>query len=249
MLCLNGSPRRLARMRVAVLLTAGAILLPAGHARAGYTAEALIRFTSNYIYRGYTKSDDDPTLQANLDLYHASGWFGGGWVSAVDFGDADVEANPYLGLRFDLTPDWRLAATAAAYFYDGDVMDHNAGYAEFMLQLAYRDIGALHAGVAPDYYGTGHTASDYGLDLRYPLTDTIEMSTGVGYQASREALNYDIIYGHVGVAWFAGRHLTLDLRYHDLKETNRRPHPPGTPDLFDENYADRPVVLSVSIGF
>ncbi len=62
--------------------------------------------STNYVYRGYSKSDDHPVAQLNLDYEHEkSGIFIGVWTSMVDFGEdedefddpAKVEISPYIG--------------------------------------------------------------------------------------------------------------------------------------------------------
>ncbi len=59
--------------------------------------------TTDYISRGYSKSDGHFAVQGNLDYEHASGLYLGFSLSTVDFGDttfadrANVEIIPYLG--------------------------------------------------------------------------------------------------------------------------------------------------------
>jgi len=233
-----------------VLALLGATLLSPAVVRSAMTVDGIARLTTNYIYRGYSKSDDHASVQGNLDALHSSGFFLGGWLSSVDFGGADVELNPYLGLGFDLSRDWRISGTFAGYLYDERVARRHANYGEFTAHCGYRDTGALSISMAPDYLGTGHTVFNYAIDLRYPLTETIEVSSALGYQASRSAIDYDIAYGNIGISWFARRHLTLDLRYHDSHGENERPRD-GAYDRYDSSVdnADRLVALSVSLGF
>jgi uncharacterized protein (TIGR02001 family) len=228
----------------------GATLLQPDVVRSALTVDGIVRMTTNYIYRGYSKSDDHASIQGNLDALHSSRFFLGGWLSSVDFGGADVELNPYLGLAFGLSPDWRISGTLAGYLYDEQVMSRHADYGEFTARCGYRDLGALSISVAPDYLGTGHTVFNYAAELRYPLTETMEVSSALGYQVSRSAINYDIVYGNVGIAWFARRHLTLDLRYYDAHETNERVHDQAYPaDNSPVNDPERRVTLSISVGF
>jgi hypothetical protein len=124
----------------------------------------------------------------------------------------------------------------------------NASYGEGSLRLAYRDITSLQVNVAPDYYGTGSTVPSYEIELHYPLSQDIEVSGGLGYQASRNALNYDGVYTNVGIAWFVLPHLTLDLRYHSLHEMNERAYENYATEPLGEYHLDTPVIFSVSIG-
>ena len=230
------------------IVLALAVILPVNSASNAEDVSTLLRFTSNYEYRGYTLSDNHAAVQANIDAAWSNGYFLGTWVSSADFGDADLVANPYLGKLFILSPHWQMVTSVAGYFFDDKVNGVNTSYGEAALRLAYRDIGSAQINIAPDYYGTGATVPSYELELRYPLSDTIEISGGLGYQASRNALNYDGIYSNAGIAWFILPNLTLDLRYHDLQEVNERSYEqPGTEPL-PEYHLDTPVIFSVSIG-
>lgn len=223
-------------------------LLCLSSATAAVDTSALLRLTSNYEYRGYTLSDNRAALQANFDLAWSNGFFIGTWVSTADFGGADLAANPYLGIPLDLSADWQLVTSLAGYFFDDKVNNVNANYGEGAARLAYRDIGSLQVSIAPDYYGTGEAVPSCEVELRYPLSDTIEVSGGLGYQASRAALNYDNIYSNFGISWFLLPRLTLDLRYHDLHEMNERPHDDPAAEPLSAYHLDTPVIFSVSIG-
>lgn len=226
-----------------------AMLLSAGMASGATDISGILRIATNYDYRGYTKSDNHPTVQANVDFVDPDRFFLGGWISSVDMGDARLEANPYLGKLFRLTPDWQLATSLAGYFFDGRVAGQSANYGEGMLQLDYRDLCSLRFNTAPDYYGSGQTVLDSELELRYPLADNIEVSAGLGYMAGRKAMNYDSLYGNLRVSWYFRPDLTLDLNYSQRHEMNERPHTPGGEELFGDADLDPSLILSISLGF
>jgi uncharacterized protein (TIGR02001 family) len=225
-----------------------AAMLSADSASSAVDMSALVRLTSNYEYRGYTLSNNHAAAQANFDLAWSNGFSLGSWVSSADFGGADLAANPYLGKSFTLSPDWQFVTSVAGHFFYEKVNDYNASYGEGALRLDYRDLGSVQVNISPDYYGTGATVLAYESELRYPLSDTIEVSGGLGYQASRNALNHDDLYSNVGIAWFILPNLTLDLRYHDLHEMNERPYGHYESDPLYGYHLDTPVTLSASIG-
>src|SRR2546430_7716874 len=103
------------------------LVLPPRAANADARYSALIKFTNNYVYRGYSKNNGDPAFQGNIDYEHPSGFFIGAWMSQVNFGDgrykdrANVEANPYAGAGLKLSESWRFDTTLAGYLYDGKV--------------------------------------------------------------------------------------------------------------------------------
>jgi uncharacterized protein (TIGR02001 family) len=244
---------------IALCVIAG--LSPVGTS-AAVDLTALLRLTSNYEYRGYTLSDNHPAAQANIDASWSNGIFLGTWVSSADFDGASVAANPYLGKSFTLSPDWQFVTLVAGHLFYGKLDEYkssygdyeradkyNASYAEGALQLVYRDLGSVQLHVAPDYYGTGETVVAYELELRYPLLDTLEASAGVGYQASRDALNHDDLYANVGIAWFLLPNLTFDLRYHDVHKINKRRYSDDESNFPPAYDLDTPVIFSVSLSF
>lgn len=242
----GGSPRLTDRLYAAALFVASS------PAVAETTVTAFLNATTNYVYRAYTKSEDRPTLQANFDLLHArSGLIAGAWVAAVDFGGARLEAYPYAGRRWRITEDWRLDTMLAAYLYDDRVFEESANYLEAQALLHYRDLLSLRAGTAPDAYGRGGNVLNLQIDARYPLSATVDVSAGLGYDRARPALGYDDVYWNLGLTWFPTRHLSADLRYYDAAEFN------GAPELgdgaahgpFEDLLIDPAVVFTVTVGF
>ena len=228
--------------------TALAVILSADYSSSAVDSSFLLRLTSNYEYRGYTLSDNHAAAQANFDVAWSSGLFLGTWISTADFGGAELAANPYLGKYFALSPDWPVVTSIAGYFFDAKVDDVRANYGEGSVRLAYRDVGSVQANFAPDYYGTGAGVWSYEAELRYPASDTVEVSAGVGYQAGRKALNYDGIYYNAGITWFLLPFLTLDLRYHDLHEMNEGNDDYTAAEPLSGYHLDSPVIFSVSLG-
>ena len=238
----------LARATVPTTVLSLAATLSADCANGAPDISALLRLTSNYDYRGYSLSDNHAAVQGNIDAMWSSGFFLGNWVSSANFGDADLALNPYLGKSFDVSPNWKIVTMVAGYLFDAKVDKTNPSYGEGALRLGYRDILSMQVSIAPDYYGTGSTVPSYELELSYPLAETIDVSAGIGYQASRNALNYDGVYSNIGIAWFILPNLTLDIRYHNLHEMNERPHGNYGLEPLAQYHLDTPVILSVSIG-
>ncbi|HEY6131913.1 MAG TPA: TorF family putative porin [Halioglobus sp.] len=251
----HSSPRVYAN-QVALSLVA---LLSTGSSCSAAEVSALVRLTSNYEYRGYTLSDNHAAAQANVDVAWPTGYFFGSWISSADFGDANLAVNPYVGKSFILSPDWQVVTSVSGHLFNDDISYYNASYGEGALRLDYRDLGSLQFSYSPDYYNTGSSVRTWEAELRYPLADTIEVSGGLGYQLSRNALNHDGLYSNVGIAWFIQPHLTLDLRYHDLHEMHERAYQrydsydpyntdPGNRDPAPAYHLGTPVIFSVSIG-
>lgn len=236
-----------------VLLAIALVLLP-GSTNADAKYSTLLKFTNNYVYRGYSKSNGAPVFQGNIDYEHSSGFFLGTWVSQVDFGHeryqgrVNLEANPYVGVSLGLSENWRFGTTLAGYLYDGKVYGHAADYGEINALLYFRDLLTAHVGVSYDAYGRGRSTLDYEIDLRYPVMDTVEVSSGLGYEDANAVLNYSRVYWHIGAGWFLDKHVALALHYYNAQRfdelkggtENTRFKPPGI---------NNHVVFSISIGF
>lgn len=238
----------------ALVLLAMALVLLSRTTRADANSSALVALTSNYVYRGYSKSNGAPVLQGNLDYEHSSGFFLGTWVSQIDFGHeryqgrANFEANPYVGGSLGLFGDWKLGTTLAGYLYDGKVYGHTADYGEISGMLYFRDVLTARVGVSYEAYGRGRSPLNYEINLRYPVMATVEVSSGLGYEEANAVLTYSRLYGYIGAGWFPDKHAALALRYYNAQRLNELKG--GAEDTrFKPPKINHHVVFSISIGF
>ena len=210
--------------------------------------------TTEYIGYGYTKSNGEPALQANLDYQHASGLFLGVSVSSVDFGDhqfkdrSRVEIAPYLGGHFEFSDDWRFELQWLRYLYDDRIFGADADYNLFSATVHYQDLVSAQITVSDDVYQQDEMAVYYQLTGRYPLTDRVEFSSILGYSSTRDALEYNYLYWHAGLTWFHP-YGAVDFRYVQstfISETERANR---TRWLFDPDKISARFVFSVSFGF
>ena len=248
----DGLGRAIAKA-AAILSVACLVLLPEP-ASADAKYSMLLQFTSNYVYRGYSKSNNAPAFQGNIDYEHPLGFFIGTWVSQVDFGDrhykdrANIEANPYVGVNLGLSENWRFDTTLAGYLYDGKVYGHEADYGEINALLHFRDLLTARFGASYDAYGRGRSTLDYEINMRYPVTDTVEVSGGLGYEDANTVLTYSYVYWNIGVGWFLYKHAALALRYYDAHGFDE-PKGGAANTRFEPPRISNHVVFSISIGF
>ena len=68
---------------------------------------------TDYIWRGYSKSDGKPVAQGNIDYEFKSGIFLGSSLSTINFADygydnrSTLEFRPYLGFAYQLSSFWQ----------------------------------------------------------------------------------------------------------------------------------------------
>ena len=212
-----------------------------------------VAVTSNYVWRGISKSDSKFSYQANLDYEFDSGLYLGASAAKVDFADqgfkerAQFEIIPYIGWTISFTEEWRLDVQYSRYFYDGKIFGLNSDYNEFYAFLHYSDLFSLRTSFSENYYDRGHTSGDFEFTARYPITDWLQVSSGIGYSLTEEAIEYDYLYWNAGMSIFY-KNFLLDLRYADANEI-----PPHISDeLHYEEYTpelSETLYFSISVGF
>jgi uncharacterized protein (TIGR02001 family) len=196
----------------------------------------IVSASTNYVYRGYSKSYDEPFGRVNVDYEHQSGFYLGAWISRINFGDTEfndrsnVEFYPYIGFNYKLAEDWRLDSSVARYIYDAHLFGKNSDYNEYSVSLHFRDLITTRIAVADDAYHQGKTVLDYEVSGRYPVLKNVQISTGLGYNNldpdiasdspgsadsyTNHKEKYYTLYWNVGLTWFV-KNYALDIRYVD----------------------------------
>ncbi len=214
---------------------------------------ALVMFASNYFYRGYSKSGNEPTVRGNVDYEFRFGddrAYVGSWLSRIDFNDsnfpdpADVEFYPYVGLTLKLADDWRFDTAVSRYLFVGKLFGQASDYNEYSASLHYSDLLSARVDVADNLYNRNHAAINYEVSGRYPITDSIQFSAGLGYFSGKPAVEYDALYWNLGFTWFVS-YLAIDARYVDYAHST----PTRNPDAVIVPRLDNNVVFSLSAGF
>jgi len=210
-----------------------------------------LSLTSNYFWRGYSKSDNGLAVQGFVDYQHDKGFFAGSWLSQVDFNDdvssdeARLELSPYIGWSFAPSDDWRADVQLVRYFYDGDIFGMSANYNELYVSAHFRDLFSAQFAYANDAYNQGEATYDSYLSGRYPLTDTLQISAGAGYSAARKVFEYNYYYWDAGLTWYwpwGG----VDIRYMGADETGGE---------FKTDWGYHPdivhgeIIVTLSVGF
>lgn len=201
---------------------------------------------SDYIFRGVSQTLEDPTVQAGFDVSHSSGLSAGIWSSNVDFQDrgpsddqADQEVDLYIGYGAELSSDWSLDATAIRYVYPGTASNSDLDYNELLLGAHFRDSVSLLIGYSNKVFNIDETGIYYGLSGNYPLTDTILLTSSVGYYDLDDALNESYTDWSVGAEMTLGI-FTARLAYVDTDSNGEK--------LFGDN-ADSRAVFGVTAQF
>jgi len=188
---------------------------------------------SEYLYRSVSQSDENPTLQGEINWTSPIGIYAGSWASGVDFGpgDPNVEVDYYLGYATPLTHSLGLDVRLARYTNPGaGELDWN----ELTTTVTVNDSWAAALHYSNDVFATGSSGWYLGVDLDINLSA----------HAGRSLFRNNAIVGRDYTDWNIGLSRTfgpanVTLGWYGTDGNGRR------------NYgklADNRLFVSISIG-
>ena len=170
---------------------------------------------TDYVFRGFSQTGEDPAIQGGVDLT-AGSFYAGAWASNVDFGDdTDAEFDIYGGYRTEAA-GFALDFGVIGYLYAGapDGADYN--YAEFKA-AASRAVGPATVGAAvyysPDFFGVDEAATYAEINGSFSPADKWTVSGAIGQQWLD--VTDDYATWNAGVSYALTDNLAIDVRYHD----------------------------------
>lgn len=209
-------------MRTALACAAAvAVLLTAGAASAQDTPEIAwnLGVTSDYVFRGYSQTTEDPAIFGGVDVTVGS-FYAGAWASNVDFGDdTDAEFDIYGGYRTEVS-GFAVDVGVVGYLYVSQPAGADYDYAEFKA-AASRAFGPVTLGGAvywsPDFFGADEEATYVEANAAFSPAAKWTVSGAVGHQALD--VNADYATWNAGVAYAFTDNVVIDVRYHDTDVT------------------------------
>jgi len=222
----------------AAMLVGAAVAGTSGVANADPTVTANVAFTSDYVWRGISQSDNDFAVQGGADFSDGI-FYAGTWASNVDFGTggANAELDLYGGIKPVTGPvSWDLGVIG--YFYPGST---NAGG-----DLDYYELkGAATVPFGPlSLTGSVYWTDDFGtfdenglyVEAKgsWAVNDKFAINASYGNQdvdnfGSYSNWKIDGSYSAYGFGW--------DLAYTDTD---------GAEGFAPDGYADSKVILTIS---
>ena len=190
--------------------------------------------SSDYVFRGTTRSNGDPAVQGGIDYSNKDyGLYGGVWASTAEFNragddEASVETDFFGGFRGQLSSQLGWDLGARYYYFPGQNADRGQGdfeTAEVSGRLTYAFQEPLFrpridAGVAysPDYFGEDGDGVYLDTGASVSLPHRFSAYTRVGYldvegDRSNPAGYYYVNYV-IGVRKTFGL-FDFDLAWHD----------------------------------
>ncbi len=222
---------------LAALMVAAAGAALADEPQPGFSNGALsggLAMTSDYIFRGISQTDEKPALQGHFDYAAPNGFYLGLWGSNVDFNDGgktSLEADPYVGYKFDnFGFTWDVGAIGHVYPGSNQGRDH---YNYFEGKLATSETWhtitmTASANYSPSFIRDSGNATYASLALEAPLADSgFSLGATGGYQWVEKNATFGLPdYGDwsakLGYAWkgfdFAVKYTDTNVSKNDCRD-------------------------------
>ncbi len=203
--------RLLSACAAALVLAAGASAASAQDPEFAFNAA----LTSDYVFRGFSQTDEEAALSAGVDATIGS-FYAGAWASNVDFGDdTDAEVDVYGGFRGE-AGGFAYDIGAVGYLYVNAPGTTDYDYIEFKA-AASRAFGPVTGGVvayvSPDFFGVDEEATYLEANAAFAPADKWTVSAALGKQWLD--VSDDYVTWNAGVAYAFTDNLVADVRYHD----------------------------------
>jgi uncharacterized protein (TIGR02001 family) len=146
---------------------------------------ANVTLTTDYVFRGISQSNEEPTVQGGVDWSHPNtGLYLGLWGSGVGFNDASSEFDLYGGISGTVGDiSWDLGGIY--YHYPGSDDDLNYDFWELAVATGY-DFGLAQASLSlnysPDYFGASGNSYYLATYATVPLPYDLTLSAHAGRQ-------------------------------------------------------------------
>ena len=197
---------------------------------------------SNYVWRGWSQSNEDPAVQAGAEL--GFGNFAIGlWGSSVDFQDGDeatAEVDIYGSYTFDLTESFAVDVGGIYYWYPGADSDLDYDFYEGNVGATYAFSNGAEVGgrfsYSPEFFGDTGSAYHYEANGSIPVWKGLYVDANVGYSDLNESEGLEDYFNYgIGVG-YAFKNADVRVGYSDT-------------DINDADLADDQWVLSAKLTF
>jgi uncharacterized protein (TIGR02001 family) len=200
--------------KLALTLLGGGLLFAAASASAELSGNVSIG--SDYLYRGISQTNENPTIQGGFDATSESGLYAGVWASNIGF-DGFVEIDVYGGYGGKFTDDVEYDIGLLRYEYPDDGA---SGFASSFNEI-YGSVSAagfkLGFAYSPDFFLESGTSTYLYLDYDIELADDFGVSFHVADQRIKDNAQFgtpDYLEYSIGVSKSI-ENFDLSLTWHD----------------------------------
>ena len=192
---------------------------------------------SDYVWRGVSQSDENPTGQAGFTYTSPVGVYAGVWASGVDFGGnkPDFEVDGFVGYNVDFSESVNFDIMLNRYAYpDAGELNFN----ELITTTTFAEAYSLTVAYTDDFGGSETDAWYVAGGASFGLPQDFSLDLGVGRSMFEDEYGEDYTDWSVGVSRSWGP-VSAALAYIGTDGNGR--------DAFGE-LADSRVVLTLSVG-
>lgn len=207
---------------IASVMALGAVTVPmAAQAEETGSISGGIALTSNYVFRGFTQSDEGAAVQANID-YTNGGFYAGAWASTIDFGDdAELELDLYTGFTTSAAGvDYDFGVVA--YLYPGSDSDSDYNFIEAYAKASKEFEGGFTLGgqfyITPENFASTGLGTYTEANASFAISEMISLGGALGYQTIEDDENYTT--WNLGLTFALPEGFEIDARYHGLDYTD-----------------------------
>ncbi len=192
---------------------------------------------SDYVWRGVSQSDENPTGQAGFTYTSPAGFYAGVWASGVDFGDGDpdFEVDGFIGYNVDFNDAVNFDVMLNRYTYPGA---SELNFNELITTTTFAETYSLTVAYSNDFGGSDTDAWYVAGGASFGLPQDFSLDLGVGRSMFDEEYGEDYTDWSVGVSRSWGV-VSAALAYVGTDGNGR--------DAFGE-LADNRLVLTLSVG-
>ena len=150
-----------------------------------------VGLTSDYLVRGVSRSDHDPSLQADVHFAMANGFLAGVFVSSVQVAPGEkrnAELSAFVGFSWEGQSSWRSKLVASHYTYPWNPAGSKYDYDELNADVGFSDwvtLAAMYSPNAPLYIPyrglVAVAAKSTELNFQIPLLRKLNANAGVGF--------------------------------------------------------------------
>jgi len=144
-----------------------------------FNTSASVALSTDYMWRGASQTDNEPSISGSFDLGHASGLYAGTWASNVDGDDLHIEIDAYAGYASEIG-DTGIGYDVGfmRYFFPGN--DRDGDWNEVYVGFSYSHFG-LKISHTQDFNATGEDATHYHLTFNHELPMGLDFHAGYAF--------------------------------------------------------------------
>lgn len=188
---------------------------------------------TDYIFRGFSQTDEEPAMQGSISATHDSGFAASIWGSNVDFNDGDeasVEMDGTLSYSFPAGPG-NVTLGGIYYAYPGADSDLNYDYVEAFAGYAFNVGGVVDLNpqifYSPDFFaGSGDAVyATAGASIPVKAMDGLSLVGSAGRQWIDDNAQFgapDYTDWSAGLSYTADNKLGFSVKYYDTSVSEDR---------------------------